>query len=307
MRGAKITIMRMLAKKQLKRLITILILSAICLTLLACRKSSKDKITEVTVKKDKLYSCMYGDVEHEFLVCDSTTQIASQKPLVIMLHGYASTAQAFKSMTKFDENANERGYVVCYVTCTSNPDNKLDNGWNSGIGDSDKDDLEFLVSLTGYLQEEYNCDKKKTYVAGFSNGAFMVHRLAQEASDTFSKCVSVAGMMPQKVWDARGEKSDVSFLQIYGTLDDVVPQSLNGSDKTSPHPAIEDVMDYRAKACGIDGFVEQKLSEKTTLTKYEDNTYRVWTVVIEGGRHSWPDELFAGFDVNNLILEFFED
>ncbi|MBQ6520155.1 MAG: hypothetical protein IJI14_15685 [Anaerolineaceae bacterium] len=47
----------------------------------------------------------------------------------------------------------------------------------------------------------------------------MVHRLEMEAGDIFSACVSVAGMMPVKIWNARNDANNISFFQISGKKD----------------------------------------------------------------------------------------
>lgn len=72
----------------------------------------------------------------------------------------------------------------------------------------------------------------------------MTHRLALEASDTFAAIVSVAGTMPESIWENRLEKCDISVLQITGEKDDVIPQNSNGSANYSKAPAIEEVMEY---------------------------------------------------------------
>ena len=66
--------------------LTMLALFLVCSNLTSCQKESKEKISDVTEKNDNLYSCNFNGVEHEFLVCDSTIQEESPKPLIIMLH-----------------------------------------------------------------------------------------------------------------------------------------------------------------------------------------------------------------------------
>lgn len=265
-------------------------------------------IRDVTViKENRSFSCTYKGQEHKFNIYfpDSfnTTQSA---PLVIMLHGYGNNGESFASLTHFEKEGCEAGYVVVYPTST--PDSKGEIGWNSGLGDSDKDDVGFICALVNYLQKEYNCDKNRTFAVGFSNGAFMTQRLAVDASDTFTAIAGVAGMMPEKTWNSRKETTDIGVLEIYGTKDDVVPMKLNGSDQTSNAPAIEDVMSYWAKANNLSVMEEEKLSDKAVCNKYSnpENSNFVWTIVIQDGRHSWPDKSFAGFAANDIILEFFE-
>ena len=59
----------------------------------------------------------------------------------------------------------------------------------------------------------------------------------------------------------------------------------NGSAKYNKNPAIEDVLEYYRSANG-----------SADSVKY---------ISIEGGRHSWPEEKFCGFDVDKMILDFF--
>jgi poly(3-hydroxybutyrate) depolymerase len=113
----------------------------------------------------------------------------------------------------------------------------------------------------------------------------MVHRLAVEDTEQFAAVASVAGFLPESVWNRRPEKLSTAFLQINGTKDDVVPMNANGSAKYNKNPAIEDVLEYYRSANG-----------SADSVKY---------ISVEGGRHSWPEEKFCGFDVDKMILDFF--
>ena len=78
------------------------------------------------------------------------------------------------------------------------------------------------------------------------------------------------------------------MLQINGTADDVVPMRDRMGDTAlnTETPVIEDVIDYLAAVNGCD---------------------QIWYVVIPHGTHCWPDYEMAGFDVNELILDYFEE
>lgn len=259
------------------------------------------------IKEPNSYSCTFSEQEHKFdIYFPENFDASTTHPLVVMLHGFGNSAESFATQTKFEKEACKEGYVVVYLTST--PDSKGDIGWNSGLGESDKDDVGYIKALVSYLQKEYNCDKNRTFAVGFSNGAFMTQRLAVDADDTFTGVASVAGMMPKLTWDSRKEQANVGVLEIYGTKDDVVPMISNGSNKTAVAPAIEDVMEYWRQANNLSEKKEEDLSKITSCVKCynEEKTQFVWTVVIEDGRHSWPDEGYCGFSVNKLILEFFD-
>ena len=272
----------------------------------------KKEIENVTEGEENHFTCEYDGIEHEFVMYLPEGGEASQSPLVLMLHGYGQTADSFRMAVGFEKEANAAGYTVVYVTgAQSSSDATAALGWNSGIGDSENDDVGFLSALAEYIQTEYGTDKDRTYAVGFSNGAFMTHRLALEASDTFAAVVSVAGMMPKSIWETKPEALNVSILQVTGEKDDVVPKHSDGSADTSQNPAIEDVMDYYIEANGLEESQEEAVGKKSTLTKYTssdaegaEKSKQVWNLFIPDGRHSWPDEGVTGININQLIIEF---
>ena len=293
------------------RKIAILLLLSMFIFVVGCRKETQEikKLEDVVYsEKNGIYSCTFDGFERSFTVY-LPENCSDKIPVIFMLHGYGSTAEAFQLDTQMNKTACPQGYAVVYISGISNPKDKTSApGWNSGIGDSDVDDVGFISAVADYTHENLNCDAEKSFVVGFSNGAFMIHRLAVEAPEKFSGFVSVAGMMPEKIWKNRGKINSLNFLQINGSDDDVVPMKLNGSDKNSKAPAIESVIDYYAEECGLDKCEKTALSEKAVLTKYnaDGKNSSVWSVLVNGGRHSWFKESTAGFDTNELILEFFQ-
>lgn len=263
------------------------------------------ELKDVTLQGDNIYTCTYDDVKHDFIV--ELPKNSENAPLVVMLHGYGESAEGFKGKVHFEERACEEGYGVVYVTGAPDPNDKTSaNGWNSGIGEGGNEDVGFLIAIARYLQDEYGFDKERTFAVGFSNGAFMIHRLAMEAQDTYSALVSVAGMMPEAVWEYKNDTNNVSFMQITGEKDDVVPKNSDGSAAHSNAPAIEDVMTYWAFSNGLVDAEISDIGKRSTITKHtgEGNKKQVWDIFVKDARHSWPVETLTGIDTNGIILEF---
>ena len=261
----------------------------------------------VTPLKESSFSARFDGVDHSFIL--DLPPVTDGAPLVFMLPGYGNTAESFRRMIHFEQDANKLGYAVAYVTGAQNPDDRTSAvGWNYGVGNNKNDDVSFLTALAIYLQKAYSFDRSRTFAVGFSNGAFMVHRLAMEAGDTFSAFVSVAGTMPGKIWDSRNDEHTVSFFQITGEKDDVIPKKYDGSAKYAQAPAIEDVMDYWAASNGLNACESEEVGRGSLITKYrsEEKMNQVWNLFIKNGRHSWPDEKLSGIDINRLIIDFFE-
>ncbi|MDO5154741.1 MAG: PHB depolymerase family esterase [Eubacteriales bacterium] len=256
---------------------------------------------------DGKFTCSYEGVKHDFML--DLPKTTEQAPLVVMLHGYGESAEGFRMKVAFEEDANALGYAVVYVTgAPSSEDTTSANGWNSGVGESGNDDVGFLCGLVNHLCETYDFDSTRVYAVGFSNGAFMTHRLALEADDIFKSVVSVAGMMPERVWEEKPSDCSVGIFQVTGEKDDVVPKNSDGSANYAKAPAIEDVMAYYVEKNGLSLTQTETVGKKSVLTKYEssDSSKQVWDLLIPDGRHSWPDEQITGVNMNQLILDYLE-
>lgn len=264
-------------------------------------------ITDLEAAGENRFVCSFEGIKHGFIV-DLPAE-PENSPLVLMLHGYGGTAESFRLTAGFEQDANPLGYTVVYVTGAADPADKTSStGWNSGIGATGNDDTGFLVALTEALRKLYPIDPDRVYAIGFSNGAFMAHRLALEAGNTFAAVVSVAGAMPESMWKNRPESCAVSVFQITGEKDDVIPKNSDGSAKYSRMPAIEDVIGYYAEANGLETAETETIGKGSVLTRYSDAARggRVWHLVVRDGRHSWSGESVTGIDTNQIILEFLE-
>lgn len=296
----------------IKRSFLIIFLDFIICGLISCRSTqlSLENLKEV---KDGKFTCYFDNLYHDFIIDLPDNYDSTRKtPLIVLLHGYGNSAEAFRNATEFHEAANPRGYAVVYVTGAKNKKDKTSSvGWNSGISKDGNKDVEFLVALVNYLQEEYGFDKSRIYSAGFSNGGFMNHRLAMEAEETFRACVSVAGKMPVELWNLRNEKNNISFMQVSGEKDDGVPKNSNGTAKYARDPAIEDVMEYWATSNNLDENEIIKIANGSILTKWNskknESVNQVWHLLVKDGYHSWPTKELNGIEINEIILDFFDE
>lgn len=290
------------------RINTILLSILIVMVLSGCGSAHSGlTLDSIELAEDGTGLASYDGVDHDIIM--DLPETVEGAPLVIMLHGYGESASAFRQKTAFEKEANALGYAVVYVTGAPSPEDPTSSaGWNSGIGISSNKDLEFLCALANDLCRTYSFDNSRIYAAGFSNGAFMTHRLAVEADDIFAAVVSVAGMMPENIWSVKPDDCNIGVLQITGEKDDVVPKNSDGSAKFSKAPAIEDVMAYYTDKNGVSLSDTVSIGKKSTLEKYtsDNSDKQVWNIFIPDGRHSWPDESIVGFSTNEIILDFLE-
>lgn len=256
---------------------------------------------------DGKFVCKYKSYSREYILClpedfeSKTLEQKAETSIIIMLHGAGSTAEAFMNQTLFHEKACKRDYAVVYITGTVKKNDPASGiVWHYFNDKQSKDDAGFIIELSKYLQNQYGLGSR-VFVAGFSNGAFMVTKLASQYSKNFTAAASVGGMMPKQVWEKRIQKPSIGFLQINGTKDDVVPMHLNGSDKYNPNPAIEEVLNYFSNDSSV---VTEQFSTRITKKYYGD---KVRWILIEDGYHSWPDKEISGLDCNKTILDFFDE
>jgi polyhydroxybutyrate depolymerase len=140
--------------------------------------------------------------------------------LLLNFHGYMMDGPSMRWVTKLDEYADLSGFIVAY------PDG-LSKSWNAGdcCGEAWKsngvDDVEYARAIVSHLSAEYCVDPTLVYASGFSNGGFLSHRLACEASDVFAAIASVAGAMGIRPSDCLPSRP-VPVLQVHGTADMVV-------------------------------------------------------------------------------------
>lgn len=264
-------------------------------------------LDSIEITEDGTGIAVYDGVNHDIIL--DLPENVEGAPFVIMLHGYGESASTFRQKTAFEQEANSLGYAVVYVTGAPSPEDSTSSaGWNSGIGISSNRDVEFLCALANDLCEKYLLNRDRVYAIGFSNGAFMTHRLVLEADDTFAAVVSVAGMMPENMWTIKPGKCEAGILQITGEKDDVVPKNSDGSAKFAKAPAIEEVMAYYIEKNKVSLSDTVSIGKKSTLEKYTspDSNKQVWNIFIPDGRHSWPEESIVGFSTNQIILEFLE-
>ena len=279
------------------------VLLALCLAAAfpVCASGEEEPLA-LTPLGDNRFRCEYGGAARRLLI--DLPEDPAGSGLILMLHGYGGTAESFHLDTGFADAALERGYTVVWVTGTPDPAVRTSaTGWRYESGGTD---VAFLSALAEAVQRDYHTDETRTCAVGFSNGAFMAHCLAAEAGDSFSAVVSVAGTMDMSVWENRPETCQVSFLQITGEKDAVVPKNSDGSARYARGPAIEDVIAWCADGLSLCETIP--IGHGSTLTCYTDDSTRrtVWHLQVKDGRHSWSSERFTGIDTNALILDFLQ-
>ena len=151
-------------------------------------------------------------------------------PLVVVLHGAGSSGAAFLMHDGWMPEADRRGFIVAapdgLPVLPDSPADPVANPvlWNEGRlrhpgGRAAIDDVAFIEAMLDRVDGELPVDRRRTYLAGFSNGGGMAFRLAAEASDRFAALAVVASVP----WTDEAPDRPMPTLVVIGTADPLVP------------------------------------------------------------------------------------
>jgi polyhydroxybutyrate depolymerase len=247
-------------------------------------------------------------------------------PLALVLHGNDPSGgggRLMREWTGFDRQADTWGWAIAY------PDGHA-GCWADGRGvttadEAGVDDVAFLRAVIEWSAQQCGTSPDRTVVAGMSNGAFMAHRLALEASAQVAVLAAVAGGLPAALRDLRPTHA-VSAMLVHGTADELVPIGGGYSRRRGPNGELrgrtlslrETAEHWRAIDRCPPEPDQTATTHQTATTGRTDTTEfaasttthggvggtRVVTRTIFGGGHTWPGPPDHEFDTAEEICRF---
>jgi polyhydroxybutyrate depolymerase len=224
------------------------------------------------------------------LYVPKTYNPATPTPLVISIHGYAEWPAHQAQLSRWNDLADQYGFIVVYPSGTGLP-----KRWQArGASGSDPDsmlDVTFISDLIDKLETEYNLDPARIYANGLSNGGGMTFVLSCILSERIAAIGTVSGafMFP---WDECQPSRTVPTIVFHGTADPIVPYQGGPSDAFDlPFPAIPDWVNTLAHRNGCTGApLEIPASGNVSGIKYNNCAASADVIfyTIAGGGHSWP-------------------
>jgi polyhydroxybutyrate depolymerase len=261
--------------------------------------------------------------EHDGLSRDyiyySPGNIEKHAPLVVVLHGFTGSAEKIMNYSKLNALAKENHFTVVYPQGTMDADSNT--FWNVGY-DFHKEiltnDVDFIVKLIQFLQNEYSLSKTNTFITGMSNGGEMCYLMACQHSELFRAAAPVAGMMLEGFFPECKSNSPIPIFAIFGTNDPVTRYEgdLNNGDGWGAYPDIPFTINYWAKTIQYSSFKSDTLPDinkadssfivrETYLNDINKNEILYYKVI--NGGHEWPG-VWGNMDINasTEIWKFFE-
>lgn len=226
---------------------------------------------------------------------------ASDRPLVLQLHGRGGGGPWFDRMAGFVGLAEQMGHVLAV------PD-AIDGVWNDGRFAADHrfgtvDDVGYLTAVVDDAMHRTPIDPRRVYVFGMSNGAAMAGRLACQRADRFAAVAQVAGTAAQVVAVDCRPTRPVPLLQIHGAADRLAPYEggrrrgvvaralLLGRGASGPSVGVDAWARFWVAANGASAEpLVTRIAPDTTVRTWRGPTPMSDVVFyrIEGGGHTWP-------------------
>ena len=210
-------------------------------------------------------------VIHDGLVRDYIIHVPSNinqdSPLVVVIHGYTSSAETIMTYSGMNDIANREGFIAVYPQGTvGSDDNTFFQVGYDFHSDSTVDDVSFIRYLVNSLTQEFNLKRQKAFATGMSNGGDMAYLLACTSSDLFKAVASVTGVMMKQTMDNCELDNPVPIFEIHGTADDIsfFDGDINNSTGWGAYYGLPETIDF---------FVEKyqlaQKSEELILSKDE--------------------------------------
>ncbi len=206
-------------------------------------------------------------------------------PLLIGLHGLASSGTDQASMSHMIAKSDAEGFIAIHPDGTGTP-----LGWNGGVccgsaNASGIDDVAFISALIDKAEAQLCIDSHRVFAAGFSNGAFLAHSLGCELADKVVAIATVSGVIGIPTCTPT---QPVAVFHVHGTSDLVIPYNGGGINNNIS------VADSIAKWVANDACTAAPIQtfQNGDATCVDHGGCAAGTDVtlctIDGGGHQWP-------------------
>jgi polyhydroxybutyrate depolymerase len=212
---------------------------------------------------------------------------------VLNLHGSGSTAREQEGLTQMNATANANDFIVAYPQALI-PDG-LGFDWNvpnvpliggRTVPATAPNDVKFLTSLVGILEQKYCVNASEVFATGFSEGAREVSQLACDDSTIFAAVAPVSGLRrPTPCPTTR----PVSVIAFHGSADPTDPFVGHGQ-KYWTYSVSTAAKDWAAQDDCSSVATKSKPVPSVRLLIYSEctNAAAVDLYEVMGEGHEWP-------------------
>jgi polyhydroxybutyrate depolymerase len=228
--------------------------------------------------------------------------LSTQRALVLNLHGGSGNMISAQGFSLMNPVADQNNFVVVYPQGygIASSGYSWADGRNTSADQAGIDDVGFIDNLISYLVTTYNIDTNRIYICGFSNGGFMLQRLACQLSGRFAAMASLGSSMDTNLYQNCNPSKPIPFAFFNGTSDPQVPYGGGPmqNPQVTPIVSVETTINFwkTKNNCQItnpvviipDTFTtDNSTAELYTFTDCNCNANIKFYKLINGG-HTWP-------------------
>jgi polyhydroxybutyrate depolymerase len=214
-------------KRKIGIILSLAIILMLFVVIVRCHKiKNANEMTESQVNLDAGdydFSLENGGLQRVYKVhVPPSYDQKSPMPAILNLHGGGGNSDGQISISQMNMTADKDGFIVIYPDGTGKKTmGEAFETWNSGTccgsaKDNNVDDVSFLSQVISETEGKFNIDKKRIFVAGYSNGAMMAMKLACEISDRVAAIATIAST--QAIPDCHLARP-VPMIHFHGTKD----------------------------------------------------------------------------------------
>lgn len=161
--------------------------------------------------------------KRDYIVYAPSSGLPENPVLVLALHPLGASNTQFRSMSGWNDKADEEKFVVVYPqgVTTINMGGANLIGWDI-TGDSD---VKFMTDLIDTLYDRYKIDRNRVYSTGFSMGGMLSYILACRVSDKIAAIGPDAGYPVGQNAGSCTPSVPVPVCHVHGADDDFVKYS----------------------------------------------------------------------------------
>ncbi len=248
-----------------------------------------------------------GGEDRTFLLHVPTTPrrnrlgVAVGYPIVIVLHGSGADGETVQMQSRMDPVADSLHFLVAYPNGVSGFFG-MGADWNAGkccgnAARNNVDDLAFLRGTVDDVAKHLPVDRRRIYVAGFSDGGRMAYRVACDASTMVAAVGVVAGSV---VDDTCTPARPVPLIAFHGTDDREVayaePPEARARSPLLVTPDVPPSVRYWATANRCQHALTRRESPHVTRVQFAGCGADVAFYAVDGGGHAWPGGAKDGAD-----------
>lgn len=149
----------------------------------------------------------------------------TQRPLVLNLHGGSGNMINAQGFSMLNPVSDQNNFIVAWPQGygIAPPGFSWADGRNTSADQAGIDDIGFIDKLIDTLISRYNVDTNRIYICGFSNGGFMVQRIACQLPDRFAAMASLGSSMDTVLHHNCNPSKPIPMAFFNGTSDPAMP------------------------------------------------------------------------------------